>query len=299
MNEIENTFLAMKKIFKYISLFLIILSCLNSVTAQDDEPTDIYLEFSTWKYNDMSRSLLAKITADNDEGEYFVEGLTVKYYVLGEEEILLGEAITGEKGIAELNIPDGSYTWPMDEEGYIQFYARFEENELFWEAEEELMIKDVFVGITFEEEDEERLVYFEGTVMMPEGEIPLADDDFYFYVPRMFSDMKIAEGWFEEDGTGYIEFPQGIIGDSVGNVLVIGRIDEHFDYGYVEVSGEINWAVPKRLLTAEGPLRELWTPIAPLWMIITLIILLAGVWGHYLYAIIQLVMIKRSRNKEI
>jgi hypothetical protein len=43
--------------------------------------------------------------------------------------------------------------------------------------------------------------------------------------------------------------------------------------------------------------RELWTPIAPLWMIITLIIMLTGVWAHYIYAIIQLVLIKRSKNK--
>lgn len=290
----------MKKSIIYLALICFYsLSSGLLASAPQDEMTDIYLEFSTWKYNDMSRSLLAKITAKNEEGEYFAEGLAVKYYVLGEEEILLGEAITGENGIADLNIPDGSFTWPMDEEGYIQFYARFEENELFWEAEEELMVKDVFVSITFVEENEERLVFFKGTIMTSEGEIPLPDDDFYFYVPRMFSDMKIAEGWFEEDGTGYIDFPSGIIGDSLGNVLVIGRLDDHYDYGNVEVIGEINWATPKKLYTAEGPVRELWTPIAPLWMIITLIILLAGVWGHYLYAIIQLVMIKRSKNKEI
>lgn len=100
----------------------------------------------------------------------------------------------------------------------------------------------------------------------------------------------------DEDGTGYIEFPTSIIGDSLGNVLVISRLEDHYDYGNVEVSGEINWAIPKKLLTAEGPVRELWTPIAPLWMIITLIIMLSGVWGHYIYAIIQLIKIRRSKN---
>jgi hypothetical protein len=33
-------------------------------------------------------------------------------------------------------------------------------------------------------------------------------------------------------------------------------------------------------------------------MIITLIIMLAGVWGHYLYAIIQLLRIKKIGRKE-
>lgn len=287
----------MKKIITYLSLIFLFSALFTNVSmAVQDEMSDIYLEFSTWKYNDMSRSLLASTTAENEEGTYFVEGLVVQFYVIGEEEILLGEAITGEDGIANLNIPNGTYTWPMDEDGYIQFIARFEENELFWEAEEELMLKDVSIGITFVEEDEERLIYFEGRVVMPEGEIPLADDDLYFYIPRMFSDMKIADGWFEEDGTGYIEFPAGLVGDSLGNIEVIARLDEHYDYWNVEVTGEIGWATHKKLILAEKPERELWTPIAPMWMIITLIVMLAGVWGHYLYAIIQLARIKRSKK---
>lgn len=287
----------MKKIITYLSLIFLFSALFTNVSmAVQDEMSDIYLEFSTWKYNDMSRSLLASTTAENEEGTYFVEGLVVQFYVIGEEEILLGEAITGEDGIANLNIPNGTYTWPMDEDGYIQFIARFEENELFWEAEEELMLKDVSIGITFVEEDEERLIYFEGRVVMPEGEIPLADDDLYFYIPRMFSDMKIADGWFEEDGTGYIEFPAGLVGDSLGNIEVIARLDEHYDYWNVEVTGEIEWATHKKLILAEKPERELWTPIAPMWMIITLIVMLAGVWGHYLYAIIQLARIKRSKK---
>ena len=96
--------------------------------------------------------------------------------------------------------------------------------------------------------------------------------------------------------TGYIDFPPSLIGDSLGNILVIARPEDHYDYGNVEVSAEINWAIPKKLLSAEGPVRKLWTPIAPLWMIITLIIMLSGVWGHYIYAIIQLVKIKRSKK---
>jgi hypothetical protein len=34
-------------------------------------------------------------------------------------------------------------------------------------------------------------------------------------------------------------------------------------------------------------------------MIITLIIMLAGVWGHYIYAIVQLVMINKSTKVSV
>ena len=288
----------MKKSITYtILIFLIISFSHAGMLAQDSEPADIYMEFSTWKYNDMSRSLLAKITSDNDEGEYFVEGLSVQFRLTnGEEMLILGNAVSNTDGIAEFNIADGTIEYPKDEEGYIYFTANFDGSDAYWEAEEELMVKDVELSITFEEEGDDKLVYFEGIIFGPEEKWPLADDDLFFYVPRMFSDMKIADGWFEEDGTGYIDFPTTVIGDSAGNVLVIARLEDHYDYGNVEVSDMISWATPKRLIKAEGPVRELWTPIAPMWMIITLIIMLAGVWGHYIYAIVQLIGIRRSKN---
>ena len=291
-------FTAMKKSITYtILIFLIISFSHAGLLAQDSEPADIYMEFSTWKYNDMSRSLLAKITSDNDEGEYFVEGLSVQFRLTnGEEMLILGNAVSNTDGIAEFNIADGTMEYPKDEEGYIYFTASFDGSDAYWEAEEELMVKDVELSIRFEEEGDDKLVYFEGIIFGPEEEWPLADDDLFFYVPRMFSDMKIADGWFEEDGTGYIDFPTTVIGDSAGNVLVIARLEDHYDYGNVEVSDMISWATPKRLIKAEGPVRELWTPIAPMWMIITLIIMLAGVWGHYIYAIVQLIGIRRSKN---
>jgi len=291
-------FTAMKKSITYtILIFLIISFSHAGQLAQDSEPTDIYMEFSTWKYNDMSRSLLAKITSDNDEGEHFVEGLSVQFRLTsGEELLILGNAVSNTDGIAEFNIADGTIEYPKDEEGYIYFTASFDGSDAYREAEEELMVKDVELSITFEEEGNDKLVYFEGIIFGPEEEWPLADDDLFFYVPRMFSDMKIADGWFEEDGTGYIDFPTTVIGDSAGNVLVIARLEDHYDYGNVEVSDMISWATPKRLIKAEGPVRELWTPIAPMWMIITLIIMLAGVWGHYIYAIVQLIGIRRSKN---
>jgi hypothetical protein len=294
----ENSHI-MKRFIKYTILLLLLSSGLHAYAiSQDEEPRDIYLEFSTWKYNDDSRSLIAKVTSDNDEGEYPVEGLTFQFLALnGKGDTLLGESVSEAAGIAELNLADGSIDFPMDEDGYIHFIARFPGNESYYEAEEELMIKDVNISISFEETEEEKLIYFQGTIHGPEGDMPLADDDLYFFVPRMFSDMKIADGWFEEDGTGYVEFPGRIIGDSLGNIKVMARLVDHFDYGNVEVSDEVDWAVPRVLIQAEGPARELWTPIAPVWMIVTLIIMLTGVWGHYIYAIIQLIKIKNSKSQ--
>jgi hypothetical protein len=147
--------------------------------------------------------------------------------------------------------------------------------------------------------DSVRKILYRGKVTNGEGkEIPLANMDIFFFVPRMFSMLKIQEGWLEENGEGSSDFPLDLIGDSMGVVNIYARIEENPDFGNLEASGRIDWALKKHGMGFEGPQRELWTPIAPLWMLITLIIMLSGVWGHYIYAVIQLIMINRAGKKQ-
>jgi hypothetical protein len=239
------------------------------------------------------------MTAYNDEGdEYLPQGAEIGFFFLEEgEEKSLGTVESGSNGKAVMKLEPALAIW-MDEEGYMQFIARLEDSDKFDAAEAELAIKDARLEIDFIIEEDERKILYKGFVTSADGEEgPLMDDDCYLYVPRMFSDMKIEDGWLEEDGTGRMIFPPDLIGDTLGNVEVIARIEEHYDYGNLEARGFTNWALPKHSEKREGPMRELWTPIAPLWMIITLIILLAGVWGHYLYAIIQLHKIKQAGKR--
>ena len=285
------------KIALFTFLFVSFVSIIP-LEANQDEVFPVYLELITWKHDDDSRSLIAKLlTEDNDRNELPATGLTVFYYILNRgEHVLLGEVTSNENGNAVLKFPAG-YDFPKDEEGYISVYAKFPGNDSFDVAESELNFKDVSIDFEFVEKDEEKLIFFAGVVYGQNDTLPLADDDLYFYVPCMFSDLMIAEGWFEENGEGFVEFPSNIIGDSAGVVEVIARISEHFDYGYIEKRGLINWATPFHAVAREVPSRELWTPIAPLWMIITLIIMLTGVWGHYIYAIYELYKIKKLGKK--
>ena len=110
--------------------------------------------------------------------------------------------------------------------------------------------------------------------------------------------LKIGEISLDDAGTGTLEFPKEIVGDTLGNLSVLARIEENDNFGNVQGQNVVNWGVHKQYYKAEVPSRELWTPIAPLWMIITLIIMLAGVWAHYLYAVYELIMIKRLSKKE-
>jgi hypothetical protein len=102
----------------------------------------------------------------------------------------------------------------------------------------------------------------------------------------------------DEAGMGSIEYPGGIVGDSLGKVTIYAMIEENDNFGTVKGEAAISWGIPKQYYLAEKPTRELWTPVAPVWMIITLIIMLTGVWAHYVYAVVQLIMIKRISKQQ-
>ncbi|HZX63428.1 MAG TPA: hypothetical protein VFE66_09465, partial [Bacteroidales bacterium] len=97
--------------------------------------------------------------------------------------------------------------------------------------------------------------------------------------------------------TGKVEYTMKLVGDSLGNIIVLARIEENDKFGNVQGQSSISWGIPKQYYLAERPTRELWTPIAPIWMIVTLITMLTGVWAHYIYAVIQLIKIKQISKK--
>lgn len=272
-----------------------------NVNGQDEQETrDIYLSVSTWKISDGSRIINAVVTTDGEEDEIPVLNLPLDiYFQSSEDEELLGQMVTDAKGKAIFTLPADIDIY-KDENAYMNFTIRFEGNDDYFFAEEYISVIDAEIDFEFEESDGERQIYFYGTADSSGNvTVPLMDNDLYFYVPRMFSLLPIGDGWLEEDGTGYIDFPEDIIGDSLGNITVIARIEDHFDYGFIEKRKSVNWAIPKHQVHRELPVTgELWTPIAPLWMIITLIIMLVGVWGHYIYAVYELYKIKKAGKKQ-
>jgi hypothetical protein len=282
-----------------IKVILLLLFLTGQVNGQD-APAAVNLEMTTWKYADGSRTLVAKVTFTGETGEVPAAGLKIDYFnTTGNGENQLGSAQSGVDGKAILTIP-ASEKLGAGTDGVMKFVCRFDGNERFEAAEAETEAKDARIEISFSEADSVRKIMYKGFIRNDKGEeVPMVNSDVYLFVPRMFSMLKFQDGWLGEDGTGESDFPSDITGDSLGVVRVFARIEESTDYGNLEASAETGWAQPMHHERREGPQRELWTPIAPLWMIITLIIMLAGVWGHYFYAIIQLVFIyKAGKIKE-
>jgi hypothetical protein len=282
-----------------------LLSCLApDVMAQDvpdtsatPEPQEISpgMTLSYLCTSNDSATLDARLTFRRDRDVIALENASVEFSVQeGQGQRVLGNALTDSTGDARLKIFIGNGL-PANAEGVISYNATFAGQGLYLPASESFQAKPASLKIEFTVVDSVRTVKVTGTQTGKGGvPVPLNGESVKIYVPSLFRPLPIGEITLDDAGTGTMEFPKTLIGDSSGNIVVLAEIEESDLFGNVEARNRVQWAIPKHLIPQERPTRELWTPVAPLWMIITLVILLAGVWAHYVYAVIQMIRIKQS-----
>lgn len=222
--------------------------------------------------------------------------LKIDFYAGEDSLVNLGSMTTDEDGMAILVLGDNSGL-PVTAGGEIRYYAEYEGDEGVLPAEYEVYIVDASVEMTLEMVDSVRTVKVRAFTPVEGDEIPFADEDIYVYVARMFNDLPLGEDFLNENGEFTVEVPDDIPGDINGNIEIIARFNDHYLFGTVEQRQKVQWGIPTDpQIPMSG--RTLWTQIAPLWMIITLSILLTGVWSHYIYVVIQLFRIKRIAREE-
>lgn len=266
--------------------------------ADTTSPAVTVLRFICTSTSDDSVQLKSTVSVKRDAGNTNLFNAPVIYYAIGADgDIKIGEAKTNVHGEAIIKIA-AKNSFPRDEQQMLLLKASYEGSEKYEASESEFALKPAKLNITFYEEDSIRYIKIEGTQFNADGtETSIGAVDVVVGVQKMLSVLKIAEISLDSTGVGTAEFPMDIIGDSLGNLTVIASIEENDIFGNIKASAVKKWGLPKHLISPDRPSRELWTPIAPLWMIITLIIMLAGVWGHYVYAIVQLVLISKSAKK--
>ena len=291
-----------QKIFVII-LFLTLVCNQNTVIGQvkKDSVTDLTpnLTFGYLCTSNDSVILTADLSVRRESGNFAMENAEIEFTISeGMETLSLGKIKTGETGIAVFkhSIKSGL---PIDKEGKTTFSASFAGKGKYLPTTKSITVKQARLLITFTKEDSLRTIHVKAIQVEGNKEMkPLPKETVIIYVPRMLSNLKIGEITLDDNGMGSIEYPGALVGDSLGNIMVIAMIEENEIFGTVKGQSTISWGIPKQYYLAERPSRELWTPVAPIWMIITLIIMLTGVWAHYIYAVVQLVMIKRHKKQD-
>ena len=202
----------------------------------------------------------------------------------------LGIDTTDRKGEASIFIEDIS-NWEFDEDSLFLLSTSYAGNEEFRSSSDEVYIRRATLEAQIDEEA--RILDLEARDYFNESQ-KLGDFEVTFSVPRMFSELKIEEDYLDEEGSISFTFDDNIPGDEEGNLNLFIRVLDTDDHGNIEYPLNKKWGVPKeRVIEAN---RELWSPDAPLWMVLTFGMLMLLVWGHFAYIIVSLINIKKLGN---
>lgn len=262
----------------------------------DEEPIEPVMELTYLKDSDGNVNLRSSMVNYVDRMPVPLTGLEIDFYAGEDSLVALGSVPTDEEGLAVL-VLEGNPDVPLSADGSVRYFAEYMGTDNIYPAEYEVYVTDVNLEMNLEMVDSVGTVSLRAYILVDGEEVPVADEDVYVYIKRMFNDLPIGEDFLDENGEFVTEVPDDIPGDAEGNIEIIARFNDHYLFGTVEKRQTVPWGVPTQYDFAV-PQRTLWTQIAPLWMIITLSILLIGVWSHYLYVIVQLFRLRRLARKE-
>jgi len=281
-----------KMFFLIISIFFVHIFSF----AQDEEAEyDGYitkLNLSYLKNSTNVKTLDCIITAKKGNINLPIENAELNFFAGNDPSISLGIKTTNKEGFASFEI-DANSKLPVDDSGAVVFRVEYKGLENSKGASAEVIVVDIDMVLTLEEVDSVKTITVKATKIGKNSEeVPVVGQDVIIYVKRLYSNLKIGQVYLDDEtGTGSTEF-KSIPGDSIGNILLIAKIEGNEIYGNVEKSKVINWG-SKVSYDVSTIKRELWTNEAPLWMAITLSIFLIGVWYHLVRVFIKMRKIKK------
>lgn len=157
--------------------------------------------------------------------------------------------------------------------------------------------KEAKITLTFEKADS---LYVCKALVTSEG-IPAIEVPVNLSVKRLFSNLPIGEA-VATDSTGVATFevPQDIPSRN-GKLIIFATIVDDENYMNAETSGEVNWGtvvVSDNSNVAERSIAA-GRDGAPIYFIISSLLVIGLVWGYLIYAVSQVFKIKRlgSLNK--
>lgn len=268
--------------------------------AEEEESSLISptLEFITVQKSNNTIDLKAAMRAKVKGNVYKLPLIKITFLqVSGAGEIPLGYVITDKQGKAVLNIKADSLV--PDQEGKLNFKAVYAGNKQMESAEEEVSIKRARLELVPVKEDSLLTVTLKLTELGTGEEKPVPEAVLGVFAHRLFNPLKVGEGTTDESGEVSVEVPSNLPGDAKGNLTLIARLDENEVYGNLEASVVQPWGIPVSDKILDQP-RALWSSHPPIWMLVTFIVLMSIVWGHYIVIVYQLLRLRKEEpNRSI
>ncbi|MEP1095581.1 MAG: hypothetical protein ABJG78_10750 [Cyclobacteriaceae bacterium] len=188
---------------------------------------------------------------------------------------------------------EANYTFPKNEDGYSVIDLKYPGNDSLRSAKKKIEFLDLNIDLTLDIIDSVKYVEVLTYEIASDGNrTPISEVGINFGVERLYSTLYLEEVDTDDDGVAIMEFPNDIPGDSIGMITVVVMLEDHDDYGTVTKSSDISWGTPVDYsIVSNG--RSLFGDSAPLWMIISVAVILSGAWFNFLLAVYKVYRIKK------
>lgn len=261
--------------------------------AAEEELISPSVELVSIQKADKSVDLKIAVKAKIEKKMRKMYGLKVNVFqVTDSAEQELGSVITDRNGLAVFTIKPEQVT--TNAEGMLHFKAVLGPVKKMESTEGEVTVKRALLTITPVKEDSLYSVQVKLVDLATGEETPVPQAVLGIFVKRSFNPLKIGEITTDESGEGSAEIANTLPGDAKGNITLLARLDENETYGNLEAAVVKQWGVPVSDKIEDQP-RALWSSHPPLWMLITFIILMLAVWGHYIVIVYELFRLRKEQ----
>ncbi len=280
-------------IFSLLILFLFVFCATTetqSKTTQKKSRTRLKMYYEKLPDNEKKFSII--LTKGSGKKTSGIGGAKILLKIPGDENDLEVATVKTNANGEVVFIIEAGYLLPENENGYTEILASYNGNDSLRSARKKIEFKDINVEISFNLNDSVKYInVFAFEVDADGNNRPVEGIDMNIGVERLFSTLFFEKIETDKNGRGSIIFPDDLPGDSKGNVTIVAKIDEDDDYGTITKTAGVDWGMPVDYAVMSNG-RSLFGDEAPIWMIFTIFILLAGAWYHFILATIKIIKMR-------
>ncbi len=283
----------------YLILFILFGLFSETLSAQDSAASHPILGISY--FLPVSKTPYLQISTKKKVGRKFepVKNIRVNVYLNdADPKNLIGEVVTDTTGLARIGLPP-SFKGTWDSLNEFKFLAHVDSSSSRGALDADITIKKAILTVDTTTQDGARMVT--GTLKEKNGNdwVPVKDIDIRLAIKRMHGNLSVGDKeTYTSDSTGVssAEFKRDSIpGDEKGNIILVAQVDDNDTYGNLVTEKTAGWGKalqPSKNFFAQ---RTLWSTAreTPLWLLFTVWIIVAGIWGTIIYLVFQILKIKR------
>ena len=282
---------------KVVQIFMVVLMVFGSVYqgihAQDKEKIRLRVKADYVKVmNDVSY-LEIVTSARIEKRNQFIPNISLTILSeTDEDEIELGSVVTNHDGKARFIIDDLNKAL-RDSLGYYTLTAKFKGNDDFKRASRSVTVLDASIVANWVEEDS--INYVSASLKDVYRDSLVTDTSLDVNVERLFRSLPIGEefNYTDENGSILVEIQEGIPGID-GNLVLEVVLNDHDEYG--TVIAKFNAPVGEPIVVeTDFENRTLWASRdkTPWFILIFTNLLIVGMWGIFVYLVVNLFKIRK------